>query len=412
MNQRRKNSFRFFSPGRLFFNLSLMLTAAALFSAISLDYLNFKKGQVHYFGWHKPQPKAAAPVKPAKAPAEEFSLSDFLQTELNKAGIGSERISIRTDESGQVEGFLQLEEKEFKALKPLLLKSLNKKKIKTRLNETRDAEGQVLVSIEMKRRQGAGGRLVFRYRPAIEAAKPSAPKETAGPSTPPVLNARKSFKKVALVIDDMGNDLDFLHELINLQVPLTVAILPDGQYASESAALAQENGLEVIIHLPLEALNGQGYAGADGLIRSSMSREEIRSILEKDLATVPQAVGLNNHMGSRATADRYLMDIILDFLREKNLFFLDSKTTSKSIAYELALQKKVPALSRHVFLDADENRRQVKERLSELLHYALKNGQAVGIGHPFPETLEALKLYREEAERLGLEPVKLSALLR
>ncbi|MGB9835972.1 MAG: divergent polysaccharide deacetylase family protein, partial [Candidatus Saccharicenans sp.] len=156
----------------------------------------------------------------------------------------------------------------------------------------------------------------------------------------------------------------------------------------------------------------QGYAGADGLIRSSMSREEIRSILEKDLATVPQAVGLNNHMGSRATADRYLMDIILDFLREKNLFFLDSKTTSKSIAYELALQKKVPALSRHVFLDADENRRQVKERLNELLHYALKNGQAVGIGHPFPETLEALKLYREEAERLGLEPVKLSALLR
>jgi len=413
MNQRRKKKFNFFSPERLIFNLSIALTIIAFLTTVSLDYLNFKKGQAHYFGWVKKQARLPAPVKPTKPPAEEFSLADYLKSELHKAGIAEGRISMKQGKNGVFEAFLELEEKEFKELKPQLLKSLKKKKVNTRLKETREAEGKILVSVEMKPRQGAGGRLVLKYSTLILVARPSPLPERTAPAAPPIVIARRSLKKVALVIDDMGNDLDFLRELINLKVPLTVAILPDAQHASETAELAQKNGLEVIIHLPLEALNGQvSYTGADGLIRSSMSAEEIRAILEKDFSLLPQAVGLNNHMGSKATTDRYLMDIILDFLKEKNLFFLDSKTTPKSIAYDLAVKKKVPALSRQVFLDADENRRQVKERLDELFRYALKNGQTVGIGHPFPETLEVLKHYRAEAERLGLEPVKLSELLR
>ncbi|MBC7364187.1 MAG: divergent polysaccharide deacetylase family protein [Candidatus Aminicenantes bacterium] len=386
----------------------------AFLATISLDYLNFKKGQVHYLGWNKIQVHMVALAsRPAKSPAEEFSLADYLRHELKEAGLAENRLSLSLEENGNFQAFLELDEQEFKKIKPQLLSNLKKKKVKTKLSETKTDAGKVLVTIQMKPPQGPGGQLLLSYRIPVELARPSATPEKPSPGVPPITVAIKTQKKVAVVIDDMGNDLDFLQELINLEVPLTVAVLPNALYASQTAQLAQEKGLEVIVHLPLEALNGQAsYTGADGIIRASMSKEEIRSILERDLSILPQAVGLNNHMGSRATADSYLMEVILDFLKEKNLFFLDSKTTSRSIAYDLAIQKKIPALSRNVFLDADDNRHQIKERLSELLRYALKNGQAVGIGHPFPETLEALRSYKMEAERLGLEPVKLSSLLQ
>jgi polysaccharide deacetylase 2 family uncharacterized protein YibQ len=412
MKPNRKKKFNFLSPDRLILNLTIVLAAVAFLATISLDYLNFKKGKVHYFSWVKKQTNVVATARrPGRPPVEEFSLADYLRRELKEAGLAENRLSLSLEEDGKLQALVELDEQEFKKIKPRILKSLKKKKIKTQLHETRAAGGRILVSLDMTPPQGPGGKLVFSYLTPVEAARPSPPEKPAA-IAPPSSMARKTQKKVALVIDDMGNDLEFLQELINLGVPLTVAVLPEAPYASQTAQLAQEKGLEVIIHLPLEALNGQvGYAGADGLIRASMSAEEIRAILEKDLSLLPQAVGLNNHMGSRATADRYLMEIILDFLKEKNLFFLDSKTTPRSIAYDLAIKKKIPALSRNVFLDADENHLQVKERLAELLHYALKNGQAVGIGHPFPETLEVLRSYRAEAERLGLEPVKLSSLL-
>lgn len=413
MKKRKKKKFALFRPDNLILNLSLILTAIAILTAIPLDYLNFKKSRIYYLGWNKIRLRTititSRTVKPRK---QDFDLIGYLKLQLQKAGLPEGRFSTMPAEEGKFEILLELEEKEFKKFKPELLKSLKKNKIDTKVVEMRQADGQVVVSVEMTPRSGKGGRLILKYRPSVEIALTPPATEKTSPAPPPLITARKSLKKVALVIDDMGNDLDFLQELINLQIPLTVAILPDALFAARTAELAQENGLEVILHLPLEALNGKSYAGADGLIRSSMPPEEIRSILERDLSIIPQATGLNNHMGSRATADPYLMEIILDFLKEKNLFFLDSKTTSRSIAFELAVKKGVPALSRHVFLDADENRTGVKNRLEELLKYALKHGQAVGIAHPFPETLEALRQYGAEAARLGVEPVKLSDLLR
>lgn len=413
MKKRSKKKLNLLRPENFILNLSLILTTIALLTAIPLDYLSFKKGRVYYLGWNKIHlPTIKITTRPARPGKEDFQLAEYLKLQLQKAGFPENRFSILSSDDGRVEIVLELEEKEFKKLKPELLKSLKKKKIDTKLTETRKSDGQVMVSFEIFPPGAQSGRLILKYRQDREVAVSLPPMEKSAPTPSPIITARKSIKKVALVIDDMGSDLDFLQELINLQVPLTVAILPDALFASRTAELAQENGLEVILHLPLEALNGQSYAGADGLIRSSMTPEEIRAILERDLSIISQATGLNNHMGSRATADRYLMEIILDFLKEKNLFFLDSKTNPRSIAYELAVKKGVPALSRHVFLDADENRTEVKKRLDELLKYAQKHGQAVGIGHPFPETLEALRHYREEAARLGLEPVKLSDLLR
>jgi polysaccharide deacetylase 2 family uncharacterized protein YibQ len=143
-----------------------------------------------------------------------------------------------------------------------------------------------------------------------------------------------------------------------------------------------------------------------------MSQEEIWSRLEASLELLPAARGLNNHMGSKGTASQYVMEIIMEFLKQKNLFFIDSKTSSKSIAYDLALKRQVPAASRQVFLDADEDRSKIKDRLFELFTLARKNGQALGIGHPFEDTLRTLKTYLPEAKNYGVELATCSQLIK
>jgi len=226
------------------------------------------------------------------------------------------------------------------------------------------------------------------------------------------ISSQTDLPLVAIIIDDLGQDLSFMRALINLQVPLTVAILPEARQALETAQLASDQQFDVLIHLPLEAFNGQTIGtGADGLITTTMSREEIWTRLEKDLERLPMAKGFNNHMGSKGTTNQYLMETIMEFLKEKNLFFIDSKTSPKSIAYDLAVNMKIPAGSRQVFLDADEDRSKIKDRLFELFLSAKKNGQAIGIGHPFQETLQILETYLPEARNYGVQLTRVSEII-
>jgi len=248
----------------------------------------------------------------------------------------------------------------------------------------------------------------------VETARRQKPDRPEKPGPQPVAetSSQKTLPLVAIIIDDIGQDLNFMKALINLQVPLTVAILPDAGQAIETAQLAVDQQFDVLIHLPLEAFNGQTIGtGADGLITTAMSREEIWSRLEKDYERLPLAKGLNNHMGSKGTANQYLMETIMEFLKQKNLFFIDSKTSPKSIAYDLAVKMKVPAASRQVFLDADEDRSKIKDRLFELFLLAKKNGQAIGIGHPFQETLRILEAYQPEARNFGVHLARVSELI-
>ena len=197
---------------------------------------------------------------------------------------------------------------------------------------------------------------------------------------------------VALVVDDMGNSLEALDELIDLGESVTISILPHSPYRRETAEIAHREGLEVLLHLPLESLNNHDLeAGTEGLIRSGMSESEILKIMAENLDRVPYIKGVNNHMGSKVTADAELMRIILEPLREKGLFFLDSRTTSESVAFAVARNIGIPAESRQVFLDADGKSELIKDRLLELFRLAQKDGRAIGICHPFQETLKTLK---------------------
>jgi polysaccharide deacetylase 2 family uncharacterized protein YibQ len=264
---------------------------------------------------------------------------------------------------------------------------------------------------------------------AVEEAKPpeeaavkpeAAPAETEPKAEPapaskePAAKAGKRIRGyVALIVDDMGNSLEALDELLSLKEPLTVSVLPYSQYAQDTARIAHENNLEVLLHLPLESLNNNdATADTEGMILASMSPGEILQAFETSFARVPFADGVNNHMGSKFTADESLMRALLAPLKDKGLLFVDSRTTAKTVALDEALKMGIPAVKRDVFLDADADRSRIRGRLIELFRAAQKRGKAVGICHPFPETLQVLKSSFRLFENYGLEVVPVSMLVR
>jgi polysaccharide deacetylase 2 family uncharacterized protein YibQ len=226
------------------------------------------------------------------------------------------------------------------------------------------------------------------------------PEEKAGP--PPPLPKYLA----AIVIDDMGFSLEALQEICDLNIPITVSILPLSPLAQETAETANERGLEVMLHLPCESVNHQeGDNGTIGFIHSSMSDEDVRILTEDFLGRVPFIKGVNNHMGSKITQNEPIMRTILGLLAERNLFFLDSRTTANSIAYDLAKQMGLRSAYRNVFLDSTVGVNFSAKKLIELLELSQKTGKAVAIGHPFHETLRALKENIRLFKKYDVEPV-------
>ncbi|MDY7000151.1 MAG: divergent polysaccharide deacetylase family protein [Thermodesulfobacteriota bacterium] len=202
--------------------------------------------------------------------------------------------------------------------------------------------------------------------------------------------------KLALVIDDLGQDLEFAKQLANLEIPITFSILPQNPKSQDIARLAKESGRETLVHLPMEP---QGYPKVNpgpGALFVNMSPEELKEVLEQDLAQIPNAVGVNNHMGSRFTQDQKAMRLVLDVLREKGLFFLDSLTTPGSAASSEAEKIGLALYKRSIFLDNVRDARAILRRLYKAEDMAGRTGQAIAIGHPYPETLAALQEWTKQ----------------
>jgi polysaccharide deacetylase 2 family uncharacterized protein YibQ len=219
--------------------------------------------------------------------------------------------------------------------------------------------------------------------------------------------------KVALIMDDMGYSLDVLYDILSLQEPITVAIIPYSPLGEQTAQLAHQNGLEILMHLPLESINNEeSYNDIQGMISTDMSEQEIITTMEMNLDQVPYISGVNNHMGSRVTPNETMMTTILQRLKPRGLFFVDSRTTGNSVAYDMALRLDIPTAQRNVFLDGELDEEYIKGKLIELFSLAQERGEAVGICHPMPETLNVLKSYFRLAEEYGVKPVFISDLVR
>ncbi|MBW2309514.1 MAG: divergent polysaccharide deacetylase family protein [Deltaproteobacteria bacterium] len=205
--------------------------------------------------------------------------------------------------------------------------------------------------------------------------------ETAVPShraTPP---------RIAIIIDDLGYDKSLAREFIDLDIPLTLSILPFTPYTNPIAQGARAAGREIMLHLPMEPRSYPRINPGDGVLLVSMERDTIRKVLEGDLGEIPYVAGVNNHMGSRFTENKEKMTVVLSELKRRGLYFVDSKTSRKSVAYDLAKQMKIRAGRRDVFLDNDLSKGALEIQTDRLLNLARHNGHAIGIGHPHKETL-------------------------
>ncbi|NLY06276.1 divergent polysaccharide deacetylase family protein [Candidatus Sordicultor fermentans] len=214
--------------------------------------------------------------------------------------------------------------------------------------------------------------------------------------------------QIALVIDDLGYNLEMAERFLDLPVKLNVAIFPHLPLAKKIASLAEEKGKEILIHFPMEAEDDRENSGEAFLLRVGEREEEVREKVEEVLRLIPQAKGINNHKGSRATSDYLLMSHFMESLKGRGVYFLDSLTSSHSLAYRLASQKGIPSFCRDVFLDGELSLSYVIAQLQKTVEIAKKNGQAIAIGHPNEVTYEAIYQFVSNFSEPGVEIVFLS----
>ncbi|MCL2443050.1 MAG: divergent polysaccharide deacetylase family protein [Treponema sp.] len=226
-----------------------------------------------------------------------------------------------------------------------------------------------------------------------DPVKPVIPVSTV---IPPVINPVTPDRVVqnqgtlVFVIDDAGNNLRELEPFLSIPGPLTIAVLPGLPYSAEAARRIRAAGKEVILHQPMEAIGGQNPG--PGAIYSNMSADEVRAVLSRNIAEVGPVAGMNNHQGSKITMDKNIMQIILAFCSEHNIYFLDSRTTAETVAGELASQMGIKFAERNVFIDNEQNKEAMLRYIAGGLTRAQRNNSAIMIGHTWsPELAPLLK---------------------
>ena len=226
-----------------------------------------------------------------------------------------------------------------------------------------------------------------------------------------VHSAAETPARIAIIIDDLGYQLDAGRRAIELPGPVAYAVLPGTPSGQRLARMAHERGKEVLLHLPLESVGHDGPA-EPGALMLDMSRRTFQANFANAMAAVPFAVGVSSHRGSLLTRHPGHMGWLMDAIRKReDLFFIDSYTTHESIALQIAAEIGVTAIRRDVFLDHDRATKAVVRELDRLKAMARKRGTAVAIGHPFPETLEVLERELPKLREQGFELVSISELI-
>jgi uncharacterized protein len=223
-------------------------------------------------------------------------------------------------------------------------------------------------------------------------------------------STRPENPQAAIILDDFGYDFSGMERLRGMYLPVTVSILPNLGASRKTADLARAAGYEVMLHLPMAPRESARLE--KNTLSPGMSSDQIRQQIEKDLDSIGLVSGVNNHMGSLATADPKLMEMVVSDLKGRGLFFVDSVTGPKSVAFRTAREMGMDAAQRDVFLDNESDPEYIKGQIRELIQKALKNGRAIGIGHDRPETLTVLKEMLPEFEKAGVSLVPVSRLVK
>jgi polysaccharide deacetylase 2 family uncharacterized protein YibQ len=244
------------------------------------------------------------------------------------------------------------------------------------------------------------------FEPIPEPAPELSPESELPPS--PVI---ASDKGIPLIVDDVGYDLHALKRILDLSVPVAISVLPGAPFASQSASLAHQQDQIVMLHLPMEPIVPKYQSQmTDAFLRAGMSESELRQTFLQDLANVPYVEGVNNHMGSRLTQLERPMSWVMRICREKGLFFVDSRTSSESVAAKLASSMGVAWASRRYFLDHQLDEQAMEQAWDNVRGCAAKGYRCIVIAHPHEETISFLEKHLTKNDMGHMLPV--SHLLR
>lgn len=231
------------------------------------------------------------------------------------------------------------------------------------------------------------------------------PSERSGTAANP-----SSGPKLAIILDDLGSDRGAAEAIFALPYPLTISVLPHHELSAEIAQEAERRGYQVLLHLPMQSIANEKPEAQE--LRAGMPAAELSALVEKFLKNVPGAVGVNNHQGSQATSDAGLMSELMPVLSERHLFYVDSRTTAATVAYDTAQSFGVPSAFRNVpFLDDVPQIAAVRKQLELGLRGAREKGEVIAIGHAHPVTLQALREVLPQAHAQGVRLVFASELV-
>src|SRR5438105_5088036 len=259
--------------------------------------------------------------------------------------------------------------------------------------------GLLIVSVWMFFHRGAAPPAGAKRRVNVAAVIPS-----------PKTVASRHRGDIVLILDDVGFDHQPLSAAMRIDPNINFAVLPNSQRAGEFATKLHSRGFEVLCHLPMEPEGFPRVSPGSGAVLTSMSNEEIVRTTTTNVGEIPYARGVNNHMGSRATADRRVMTSVLGALPD-GMYFIDSRTTSSSVAGSLAHAMRVKTASRNVFLDDVQSEPEIRKQLASLTHAAEEHGVAVGIGHMYPPTIRVLAAEAPALRARGVRFVRASAVV-
>lgn len=381
----------------LFFFVLFILIA--VFTVALLEYIDFKKGKESFI---------FSKVIPLKTRPEKIkAFNTWFINLLDEDKILFEHFK---DEKGRYHFKFNVSRKKFDSLISRVKKISGKLQGKLELSEIRRVDDKSLMLYSLKIEREASHILLIT-RVERSPAKKEEIKKTK--DTPKPKKKVVRTPKVAFVIDDVGEYEIGALELKKLNIPITASILPESRRAHEEARWTAEYNLQALIHVPMQPKNSNGLKyNPRKTITLQSTDSEIRSMVKKAKEVVPNAAGVNNHMGSLVTSNRKVMKRFLKILKEEGLFFFDSKTIAGTVGYGMAKNLGIKTAIRDVFLDdGEKSYPNAVSEIKRLVDKALRNGKAIAIGHPHPTTLRAIKDSIKFIREKGVKIVFLSELL-
>ena len=205
--------------------------------------------------------------------------------------------------------------------------------------------------------------------------------------------------RIAFIIDDIGYDVSIASSFMKLEIPVCLSVLPNAPHSREIAAKTVAEGVELMLHLPMEPKGYPDVNPGKGALMTSMDRDTIHSIVKKYILKFPGLKGVNHHMGSLFSEDYKKMQYVIDEIKRYNLYYIDSRTTNRTVAFKVAKASGVPAAEKSWFIDNDLSEEALKYQMDRLLGVARYSGSAIGIGHPHRETINILKKYTRQLKK-------------